>query len=107
MKIIAVKINITYPLLPTICATKRAWNLDLKKCKKYDYVVGVSEKQIKGVYKLIDVFKDCIDPKRVEFILCPCTPVEEFVIKNEIYKNPEKINLSFNGPTMYIDDFSL
>lgn len=93
MKIIAVNINKGIDMhMDFKSATERAWLLNLEKCKKYDFVIGVSFGEIKVYYKLIDVTYDRHEIERVCFDLIPCNNSEISTIIKYIYRN--KINLN-------------
>lgn len=68
-------------------ATKRAWDLDIKKCREHDFVIGVEKGQIKSCFNLKDVFLDTIEKQRVAFVLEPCSEKTEQMIRNYIRDN--------------------
>ena len=85
MKIIAVNINkaLASNPRPTILdATKRAWKLNINRCKDYDYVIGVVNGHIVGSFSKTTEHQDSIQPNRVEFNLIPCNPQDDNLIRN-------------------------
>lgn len=81
-------------------ATERAWSLDILKCRKHDYVIGVVKGKIQVCYKLIDVFPDTILAKKVAFKLEPCSEETEQMIRSYIRDND--INLGGTQRGKYI-----
>lgn len=68
-------------------ATKRAWELDIERCKEHDFVIGVEKGQIKSCFILMDVVFDTEDNKRVAFIIKQCSKETEQLIRNYIKDN--------------------
>lgn len=101
MKIIAVNINkaLASNPRPTILdATKRAWKLNINRCKDYDYVIGVGNGHIQGFFRKTGEHIDLIEPPRVEFDLTPCNSQEENKIRDYC------VNKNLRGiTTKYID----
>lgn len=68
-------------------ATKKAWDLDIEKCREHDFVIGVEKGQIKSCFILMDVVFDTEDNKRVAFIIKQCSKETEQLIRNYIKDN--------------------
>jgi len=68
-------------------ATERAWNLSIEKCREHKYVIGVEKGQIKGCFKLNNVFSDTELKQRVAFELEPCSEETEQFIRSYIRDN--------------------
>jgi hypothetical protein len=88
MKIIAVNINRTIGIAPTIfAATSRAWILDPSRASRYQYVIAVHKGEMRDCFCLQAVNADRIEPNRVAFRLTNCTLNErrniELAIRNE------------------------
>lgn len=66
-------------------ATRRAWDLDIEKCKEHDFVIGVEKGQMKSCFLLIDVVPDKEAEKRVAFELKKCSKATEKMIKEHIH----------------------
>ena len=101
MKIIAVNINkamVSTPKLSVLDATKRAWKLNINRCKDYDYIIGVDNGNIKSFFRKTGEHIDSTQPSRVEFYLTPCNDQDEKLIR-DYCKN---ISLKFIT-TKYID----
>jgi len=92
MKIIAVNIN--QKLAEGINlheATKRAWILNINKCQKYSYLIGVAKGEIRSYFKIDDCLTDEKEPPRSKFKLTKCTLDEEKLIHNYINCNNIKL----------------
>lgn len=68
-------------------ATKRAWDLDIERCREHEYVIGVEKGQIIGCFKLESVVADTENEQRVAFILDPCSAETEQMIRSYIRNN--------------------
>lgn len=68
-------------------ATKRAWDLDIEKCREHDFVIGVEKGQLKSCFILMEVVFDTEDNKRVAFIIKQCSKETEQLIRNYIKDN--------------------
>lgn len=70
MKIIAVNITKTLASgLSVQLSTEKEWKINLTKCSKYDYVIGVSRGKIEGLFKKINQNIILTKSNRVEFNL--------------------------------------
>ena len=72
-------------------ATERAWDLNIEKGREHDYVIGVKKGQIKGCFKLINVFPYTEFKQRVAFVLEPCSEKTEKIIRS--HNRDNDINL--------------
>ena len=68
-------------------ATRRAWDLDIEKCREHGYVIGVEKGQIICCFRLINVIPDDQLPERVKFELGQCSNDEEQNIRSYIRDN--------------------
>ena len=62
-------------------AMEKAWSLNVDRCKKHEYVIGVVKGEIKGRFHLKSVFLTK-DKQRVQFELEECSPEDEKKIKD-------------------------
>ena len=85
MIVVAVNIrrNIRRPN-SVIHATKRAWKLNLDNAKNSDFVIGVSNGNVEGRFKVLNAVRDRIQTNRISFKLRNCTSHERRIINNII-----------------------
>ena len=75
MKIIAVNITKTLASgLSVQLSTEREWKINLVKCSKYDYVIGISRGKIEGLFKKTGENIIPLKPNRVKFDLIELDP---------------------------------
>jgi len=90
MKIIAVNISKQYKNETLLNATRRAWILDINKCKDFDYVIGVVIGDIFSYFRKVNVMPDR-EIRRVCFDLEKCSNDEELEIRNYISSHNIKL----------------